>query len=69
MNLDLEEFKELGLDNDEIEAFLEAFKLFDADNSNSISVSELKSVLKALGKDLTDEQIRVMMASTDKDGN
>ena len=69
VEIDLEEFKEFKLEEDEILAFYEAFQLFDTDSSDSISVSELKSVLKALGKDLNNEQVRTMMDSCDKDGN
>ena len=69
MQIDLEEFKDFKLEEDEILAFYEAFQLFDQDNSDSISLAELKSVLKALGKDMSDDNVREMMNSIDKDGS
>ncbi|KAI0159261.1 hypothetical protein BJ166DRAFT_593454 [Pestalotiopsis sp. NC0098] len=47
----------------------EAFKVFDRDNSGTISAAELRNVLSSLGEDLTDEQIDEMIQSADKDGN
>ena len=51
--LNLKDFTEYKLEEDEILAFFEAFQLFDQDGSDSISLKELKSVLKALGKELS----------------
>lgn len=47
----------------------EAFKVFDRDNSGTISAAELRNVLTSLGENLTDEQIDEMIQSADKDGN
>lgn len=47
----------------------EAFKVFDRDNSGTISSEELRRVLSSLGEDLTDEQIDEMIKSADRDGN
>ena len=67
--LNLKDFTEYKLEEDEILAFFEAFQLFDQDGSDSISLKELKSVLKALGKELSTDQVQAMMSSIDKDGN
>ena len=55
--LNLKDFTEYKLEEDEILAFFEAFQLFDQDGSDSISLKELKSVLKALGKELSTDQV------------
>ena len=44
-----------------------AFDMFDADKNGTISVSEIKNVLKKVGKDMSDEEIKKMMAEVDKD--
>lgn len=43
------------------------FDMFDTDKSGTISVNELKSVLKKLGKNMSDKEIKKMMSSVDKD--
>ena len=42
----------------------EAFKLFDVDGNGSISSSNLKQVMKMLGEDLTDDEVRVFQKET-----
>jgi len=46
-----------------------AFKAFDLDKSDSIDVTELGAIMKTMGKNLTDRQLRKMMASVDEDGS
>lgn len=36
----------------------EAFNVFDKDGSGKISKDELRSIMKSLGEDLTDEEVR-----------
>lgn len=52
-----------------VEAMKQAFEMFDADKNGTISVSEIKSVLKKLGKTMSDKEIKNMMANVDKDNS
>ena len=49
--------------------FNEAFKLFDSDNSGTISIDELEVVMNSLGQKPTDEELKKMIAEADADGN
>mmetsp|Transcript_3777 Transcript_3777/g.5047 ORF Transcript_3777/g.5047 Transcript_3777/m.5047 type:complete len:80 (+) Transcript_3777:14-253(+) len=69
VELDLSEFRDLQLDEEEILAFYDAFNLFDENGDQTISISELGTVMKALGKEVPDEQLRAMMASVDMNGD
>lgn len=46
-----------------------AFNVFDTDKTGTIDAKELRNVMKALGEDLTDDQIDDMIREADKDGN
>ena len=46
-----------------------AFKLFDKDGSGNIDYWELRDAMRALGLNMTKEQVREMMDDIDKDGN
>ena len=53
-------------DTDEEESeFVEAFKIFDTDHNGQIRKEELKAGLIALGEDVTDEELEVMMGLAD----
>ena len=43
--------------------------MFDADGSGSIDINELRDVMKALGINLKQEEVKEMMARVDKDGS
>ncbi|KAF3177586.1 hypothetical protein EYR41_008762 [Orbilia oligospora] len=47
----------------------DAFNVFDKDKTGTIDATELRLVMKALGENLTDEQIEEMIKEADKDGN
>ncbi|KAK4141013.1 uncharacterized protein C8A04DRAFT_31449 [Dichotomopilus funicola] len=51
------------------EELLNAFRVFDKDNSGTISSDELRSVLKSLGENLTDAELEEMIQMADSDGN
>ena len=45
--------------------YVEAFKIFDTDHNGQIRKEELKAGLAALGEDVTDEELQVMMGLAD----
>ncbi|XP_057848396.2 calcium-binding protein CML24-like [Cryptomeria japonica] len=45
------------------------FNKFDADGDGKISVSELRNVMRSLGHDATEDELRLMMAEADSDGD
>jgi len=47
----------------------EAFNVFDKDGSGKISKEELRSIMKSLGEDLTDEEITQMIQEADTNGD
>ncbi|XP_010070343.2 caltractin [Eucalyptus grandis] len=47
----------------------EAFELFDTDGSGTIDARELNVAMRALGFEMTEEQISKMIADVDKDGS
>ncbi|KAI9900855.1 hypothetical protein N3K66_005117 [Trichothecium roseum] len=47
----------------------EAFKVFDADGTGTISREELKHVMKSIGEQLSEEEIDEMLRIADKDGD
>lgn len=72
--LDFKDFHELmskvANTSDSDEEIREAFKVFDRDNSGSISASELKRVMTMFGEKLTEEEVDQMIneADVDRDG-
>ena len=46
----------------------EAFVLFDKDGGGTISSSELGTVMRSLGQNPTDEELREMIDEVDEDG-
>lgn len=47
------------------EEIIEAFKCFDRDGSETISIAELRHVLTSLGEKLTDEEVDEMIKDAD----
>jgi len=58
-----------SLTEDQIEEFKEAFALFDKDGDGTISVDELGIVMRSLGRNLSKEDLMVMIAEVDEDGS
>lgn len=48
---------------------LEAFKVFDKDNSGKISVKELREVMTSLGEKLTEGEVEEMIKDADTNGD
>ncbi|KAL9629675.1 MAG: hypothetical protein Q9164_006772, partial [Protoblastenia rupestris] len=46
-----------------------AFEVFDKDGSGHISADELRSLMRSIGEDLTDQDIEEMVKEADKDGD
>ncbi|XP_071160620.1 uncharacterized protein [Mytilus edulis] len=57
------------LSREELAAYKEAFGLFDANGDGVISTWELKSVLRALGQNPSNEELIEMIREADLDGN
>ena len=51
------------------EIYKQAFKVYDTDGSNSIDAAELGSLLKDLGWNVSDEDVKEALTVLDKDGN
>ncbi|XP_052206271.1 caltractin-like [Diospyros lotus] len=58
-----------GLSKPKRQEIKEAFELFDTDGSGTIDAKELNVAMRALGFEMTDEQINQMIADVDKDGS
>lgn len=56
-------------ESDQMTELREVFKVFDHDQSGTISISELRSVMKSLGENLSDAEIDDMMKAADKDAS
>lgn len=46
-----------------------AFKVFDHDNSGTISLDELRRVMRSFGEILTEDELDAMIKEVDKDGD
>ncbi|KAB0373282.1 hypothetical protein FD755_014941 [Muntiacus reevesi] len=56
-------------EKDEKEEILKAFKLFDDDDTGSISLNNFKRVAKERGENLTDDELQKMLDEADHDGD
>ncbi|EWC43761.1 calmodulin [Drechslerella stenobrocha 248] len=54
------------LSSDEIETFREAFNHFDKDGNGEISVDELADVMRSLGQNPTEEELRDIIHEVDR---
>eukprot|EP00752_Nemacystus_decipiens_P012402 g10989.t1 len=59
----------IGLSDEDIEDFQEAFNNFDRDGSGTIDSTELATVLRSLGYSPTKEQLKKLMSRVDLDGS
>uniref|UniRef100_A0A0C9QNL6 Calmodulin n=1 Tax=Wollemia nobilis TaxID=56998 RepID=A0A0C9QNL6_9CONI len=58
-----------NLTQDQIAEFKEAFGLFDKDGDGSITTKELGTVMRSLGQNPTEAELRDMIDEVDADGN
>ena len=56
------------LTQDEIEQFKEAFSLFDKNGDGSVSTAELGTIMRSLGQNPTEAELRDIIANVDKNG-
>jgi len=54
---------------DQLEEIREAFKLFDTDDSGTIDADELKVAMRAMGFEPKRDEVRRMIAESDRDGS
>nr|CDS34248.1 calmodulin [Hymenolepis microstoma] len=54
---------------EQIAEFRESFKLFDKNGDGVISMAELGSVMKSVGQEATEEDLKKMFKEVDTDGN
>jgi len=59
----------MALSAEQIEEFREAFSLFDKDNDGTITTKELGTVMKSLGQNPSESELRDMINEVDVDGN
>ncbi|XP_063711167.1 neo-calmodulin-like [Symsagittifera roscoffensis] len=58
-----------GLSEDRVEEFKAAFQLFDKDGDGTITAKELGTIMRSLGQNPSQEELRKLVEETDVDGN
>jgi len=48
---------------------LQAFKVFDMDNSGTISSAEIYRVMSSIGQQVSDEELKCILEEVDKNGD
>ena len=61
--------KETHLKDEQLAELKDVFSMFDKDGDGTITLSEFGSVMKALGQEPTEDELRIMMDSVDTDQN
>ena len=56
-----------NLTEEQIAEFKEAFQIFDKDGDGSITTKELGTVMRSLGQNPSDEEVRQMIEEVDED--
>jgi len=58
-----------NLTEEQIAEFKEAFLIFDKDGDGSISTKELGTVMRSLGQNPTEDELKIMIEEVDEDGS
>merc|ERR1711935_620320 len=58
-----------ALTEEQVDECREAFEMFDIDQSGAIDVRELKAAIRALGMNVSADELKKMVGDVDKDGN
>jgi len=58
-----------NLTEEQIAEFKEAFLIFDKDGDGSISTKELGTVMRSLGQNPTDQELKIMIDEVDEDAS
>lgn len=58
-----------ALTEEQVDECREAFEMFDMDRSGSIDLRELKAAIRALGMNVSADELKQMVGDVDKDGN
>ena len=58
-----------NLTEEQIAEFKEAFQIFDKDGDGSITTKELGTVMRSLGQNPSEEELKVMIEDVDADGS
>ena len=58
-----------NLTDEQIAEFKEAFQIFDKDGDGSITTKELGTVMRSLGQNPSDDEIRQMIIDVDEDNS
>jgi len=67
--IDKETMKQLGLNEEQVEEFKEAFNLFDKDSDGIISTREVQTVMRSFGLNPSESEMGEMLNEVDPDGN
>ena len=58
-----------NLSDEQIAEYKEAFSLFDKDGDGTINIKELKTVMKSLNQNYSDDEIKNMIDNVDINGD
>lgn len=61
--------KKLDVPESKLKEYKEAFEMFDKDGSGTISVSEIRKILRNFGNQVTESEVKDMIKDIDADGS
>ena len=59
----------MRLTSEQVAEFKAAFNLFDKDGDGTVTTKEIGAVLRKMGQDPTEDELRQMIHDVDSDGN
>ncbi|KAM6214861.1 calmodulin-like protein 5 [Rhynchocyon petersi] len=57
------------LTKEQVEEYRQAFSMCDKDGDGNVNLTELGQAMEALGQDLTEDELKTLMAMVDTDGD